>query len=54
MRRLVLFGGVLSAAIAIGGTRRTLPVAWLGSTMTGRCDSSCSIGTMVRSRVLRE
>ena len=41
------------AASAIGGTRRLMPVAWLGSTMTGRCDSSCSIGTAARSSVLR-
>ena len=40
-----------AAASAIGRTRRAMPVAWLGSTMTGRCVSSLSIGTAARSRV---
>ena len=40
-----------AAASVMGGTSRLMPVEWLGSTMTGRCDSSCSIGTAARSSV---
>ena len=29
-----------AAAIAIGSTSLAIPVAWLGSTMIGRCDNS--------------
>ena len=40
-----------AAASDMGRTRRAIPVAWLGSTMTGRCVSSLSIGTAARSSV---
>ena len=42
-----------TAAFDIGATRFHLPVAWLGSTMTGKCDSSFNVGTAARSSVLR-
>ena len=37
----------------MGSTRLDLPVAWLGSTMTGRWVFSWMMGTADRSRVLR-
>ena len=42
-----------AAAMAIEGTRSAWPVAWLGSTTTGRCVSLRSTGTAERSSVLR-
>ena len=39
------------AARAMGGTSLDIPVAWLGSAMTGRWLSSWSIGTAERSKV---
>src|SRR5574337_1121251 len=42
-----------TAARAIGDTRCHLPVPWLGSTTTGRCESRLIRGTAERSRVLR-
>ena len=42
-----------AAANAMGPTSVLRPVAWLGSTMTGRCVSSRSTGTAERSSVLR-
>src|SRR5437867_12069976 len=41
------------AALAIGATRFHLPVAWLGSTMTGKWENSLMFGTADRSRVFR-
>src|SRR6478672_10507519 len=42
-----------TAAFDIGATRFHFPVAWLGSTITGRCDNSFNVGIAARSRVLR-
>ena len=42
-----------AAAIAMGFTYRAAPVAWLGSTTTGRWLSSCSTATAERSSVFR-
>ena len=37
----------------MGLTIQEMPVAWLGSTITGRCVSFLSMGTAERSRVFR-
>src|SRR5213594_4081996 len=42
-----------TAALDIGATRFHLPVAWLGSTITGKWDNSFRVGTAAKSRVLR-
>ena len=42
-----------TAASAIEPTREARPVAWLGSTTTGRWVNSLSTGTAERSSVLR-
>ena len=41
------------ASLDIGATKFHLPVAWLGSTITGKCESSFKVGTAARSSVLR-
>ena len=43
----------LDDGTAMGSTRWAWPVAWLGSTTTGRWVSPLSTGTTDRSRVLR-
>ena len=42
-----------AAARASGSTSRRSPEAWLGSTITGRCECSFSHGTALRSSVKR-
>ena len=42
-----------AAASDSGSTSERRPAAWLGSTITGRCESSLSTGTAVRSSVKR-
>ena len=37
----------------VSGTSSRRPAAWLGSTITGRCVSSLSTGTAIRSSVKR-
>src|SRR5579875_1914700 len=44
---------IATAALHKAGTRLRLPVAWLGSKTTGRCDSSFNTGMAVMSQVLR-
>ena len=49
----IAMGLVANAPIASGSTSQLLPVAWLGSTMMGRCVSLRSTGIAARSSVLR-
>src|SRR5215213_1443411 len=42
-----------TAAFDMGATNAHLPVAWLGSTMTGRWESSLRVGIAARSSVFR-
>ena len=44
---------IAAAATASGSTSQLMPLAWLGSMTTGRCDRRLRIGTAEMSSVLR-